>query len=164
MPRPARSRPCLQARQHAERVPDRLPRRERCRCQPKGGVRPTHLGDVETAVDEGPLCGGAAVVEDRLANQLDLDAGFESLDRPDQHVVGVGVCRRARVRRDLVLVFVLPHRQRVSYQNPAGRGLPGGCQDVGARLVATRRRVVYPERSEPKVPGTAVQQSSEDAG
>ena len=43
-----------------------------------------------------------AVVEHRLADQLDLDLAVDALGRPDQHVVGVVVGRRPGVRRDRV--------------------------------------------------------------
>ena len=48
--------------------------------------------------------GRAAVVEDRLADELDLDAPVEALDGAHEQVVGVVVGGRAGVRRDLVLV------------------------------------------------------------
>ena len=43
-----------------------------------------------------------AVVERRLADQLDLDRALQALDRAHQHVVGVVVGRRPGVRRDRV--------------------------------------------------------------
>ena len=64
-------------------------------------------------VDERPLRRLATVVEDGLADELDLDPAVEALDRAHEHVVGVVVGRRPRVRRDLVLVVVRAHRQRV---------------------------------------------------
>ena len=73
------------------------------------GVQPDRLsgpggvGDVAVAVDQRPLARRAAVVEHRLADQLDLDAAVEAFDRAHEHVVGVVVGRRPRVRRDLVL-------------------------------------------------------------
>ncbi len=39
----------------------------------------------------------AAVVEDRLADDLDLNAALDALDHAHQHVVGVVVGRRPRV-------------------------------------------------------------------
>ncbi len=66
--------------------------------------RSRRVGDVPTALDERPRRLLATVVEDGLADQLDLDVSFEALDRAHEHVVGVVVRRRARVRRDLVLV------------------------------------------------------------
>ena len=61
------------------------------------------------AVDERPRRLLATVVEDRLADELDLDRALEAFDRAHEHVVGVVVGRRTRVRRDLVLVVPRPH-------------------------------------------------------
>ena len=84
--------------------------------------------------------GVAAVVERRLADELDLDLAVDALDGAHQHVVAVVVGRRPRVRRDRVLVLARPHRQRVAHDDPAGRRLPGRHEHVGARLVAARGR------------------------
>ena len=86
--------------------------------------------------------GDAAVVEDGLADELDLDAAVDALDRPDEHVVGVVVGGRPRVRRDRVLVVPRPDRERVADDDPARRGLPRRHEDVRARLVRTGRRMV----------------------
>ena len=82
--------------------------------------------------------GVAAVVERRLADELDLDVALEALDRAHEHVLGVVVGRRPRVRRDLVLVVARAHRQRVADDDPAGRRLPGRHEHVRARLVRAR--------------------------
>ena len=58
------------------------------------------VGDVPIAVDERPRRRLAPVVEDGLADELDLDVSLEALDGADEHVVGVVVGRRPRVRRD----------------------------------------------------------------
>ena len=63
------------------------------------------VGRVAAAVDERPLRRRAAVVEGRLADELDLDLALDALDRPHEHVVAVVVGRRPRVRRDRVLVL-----------------------------------------------------------
>ena len=59
------------------------------------------VGSVPAVVDEGPCRGLTAVVEHRLADELDLDATLETLDGADEHMVCVVVGRRPRVRRDL---------------------------------------------------------------
>ena len=59
-------------------------------------------------VDRGPGGGDPAVVERRLADELDLHRSVEALDRADQHVVGVVVGRGAGVRRDRVLALPGP--------------------------------------------------------
>ncbi len=61
------------------------------------------VGLVPVAVRERPLRRRAAVVEDGLADELDLDRALDALDRAHEHVVAVVVGRRPRVRRDLVL-------------------------------------------------------------
>ena len=78
----------------------------------------------------------AAVVEHGLADELDLDVSVEALDGADEHVVGVVVGRRARVRRDLVLVVPRSHRQRSTNDDPPARRLPGRLEDIRPRLVA----------------------------
>jgi hypothetical protein len=65
------------------------------------------------------------------------------------------------VRCDLVLVIPGADRQRVADENPAGRRLPRRGQDVRARLVEPRRRVVDPEGPEPKASGLPVEQATE---
>ncbi len=67
------------------------------------------------------------------------------------------------MRCDLVLVIPRADRQRVADENPAGRRLPRRGQDVRARLVDPRRRVVDPEGPEPKASGLTVEQAAEYA-
>ena len=78
-------------------------------------------------------------------------------------MVGVVVCGRSGVRCDRVLVIPGSDRQRVAYQNPAGRRFPGGDQDVRPWLVDARCRMVDPEGSEAKAAGLPVEQTTEDA-
>ena len=115
------------------------------------------------AADQRPLGGRPAVVERGLADELDLDLPVDALDRADEHVVGVVVGRRSRVRGDLVLVIARPDGQRVADDEPAARRLPRRHEHVRPRLVRTRRRVVDAERPEPEEPGLAVEQAAEDA-
>ena len=67
--------------------------------------------------------GVPSVVEHRLADQLDLHRALEALDRAHQHVVGVVVGRRARVRGlDRVLASCHgPMVSAVAHDDPAGR-------------------------------------------
>ena len=106
------------------------------------------VGCVAAAVDHRPLRRRPAVVEGRLADELDLDAALEALDRADEHVIGVVVRRRPCVRGDRVLVLARAHRQRVADDDPAVRRLPGRLEDVRPRHVGARGRVVDPERRE----------------
>ena len=121
------------------------------------------VGGVPVVADKRPRRRLAAVVERRLADELELDLAVDALDRPHQHVVAVVVGRRPRVRRDRVLVLARPHRQRVAHHDPAGRRLPVRHEHVGSRLVAARGGVVDAERPEPEEPGLAVEQAAEDA-
>ncbi len=122
------------------------------------------VGHVPAPVDERPLGRRATVVEDRLADELDLDGALGALDRANEHVVAVVVGGRPSVRRDLVLVVARPHRQRVANHDPASRRLPRRHQHVRACLVRTRGGMVDPERRQPEEAGLAVQQAAEDAG
>ena len=112
---------------HVGLQPDRLP----------GAAR---VGRVAVRADQRPLGRHAAVVEDGLADQLDLDPAVEAQDRAHEHVVAVVVGRRPGVGGDLVLAVPRAHREGVAHQDPAGRRLPGRQQGVGPRLVHDGRR------------------------
>ena len=138
------------------------PQRE-IRAQTDRLLRAIRVGCMAAAVDRGPFRRHAAVVEVRLADELDLDPAFEAEDRSHEQMVGVGVGGRPGVRCDLVLVIPGADRQRVADENPAGRRLPRRDQDVRARFVDPRRRVVDPEGPEPKASGLPVEQAAEHA-
>ena len=110
-----------------------------------------------------PVGEDAAVVEPGLAHELDLDAALDAFDRPHEHVVGVLVGRRARVRRDRVLAATRSHRQRVVNRRPPGRRLPGGDERVGPGLVVPAARHVDPERAEPERARATIEQRPEHA-
>ncbi len=103
-------------------------------------ARPAGVGRVAVALDQRPLGRRASVVEDRLADEVDLDLALEALDGAHQQVLGVVVGRRAGVGRDEVLRVAGAHRQRVAHDHPPRGGLPGRDHHVGARLVGARRR------------------------
>ena len=105
-----------------------------------------------------------AVVEGGLADELDLDSAVQALHRPHEHVVGVVVGRRPRVRRHRVLVIPGTERERVSDDGPARRRLPGRLEDVRPRQVGPCRRVGDPERAEAEEARFAVEEAAEDAG
>ena len=115
------------------------------------------------AVDCGPLRRHAAVVEGRLADEFDLDLPFEAKDRSHEHMVGVVVGGRPRMRCDLVLVIPGADCQSVTDKNPARRRFPRRHQDVRARLVDPRCRVVNAEGPEAKTSGFPVKQAAEHA-
>ncbi len=123
----------------------------------------TRVCDVVVAVDERPLGGNAPVVEDGLADQLELDLALEALDGPHEHVLGVVVRWRPRMRRDLVDVVGRAHRQRIAHHDPPGGCLPRGHQDVRSRLVDALRRMVDPVRTEPERTALAVEKAPEHA-
>ncbi len=125
--------------------------------------RAVRVRRVAVVADERPLRGRAPVVEGGLAEDLDLDATLDTPDGAHEHVVAVVVGRGPRVRRDLVVARVRPHRQRVPHLDPALRRLPGRDEDVRARLVLTGGRMVDPVRRDPEEPGLSVEQAAEDA-
>ena len=142
-PRPttARSRrrsPCVQhvAGAHAVALDARAPCRSAAGSSAPAPVASAAWRSSPTSVHS---AGVAAVVEDRLADELDLDAALDALDGAHEHVVGVVVGRRARVRRDRVLAAPRAHRQRVAHDDPAARRLPRRDERVRARLVARAR-------------------------
>jgi hypothetical protein len=126
---------------------------------PRGG----RVGCVTPTVDERPGRRHAPVLERGLADELQLDPPLKALDRAHEHVVGVVVGRRTRVRRDRVLAVHRPHRQRVADDKPARRRLPRRHEDVRSRLVDPGRRMVDPERGEPERAGLAIEDASKDA-
>ena len=132
--------------------------------QPDGEARSACVSHVPVPVDERPLRRRAAVVEDRLAYELDLDGALGTLNRANQHVVAVVVGRRPGVRRDLVLVAARPHRQRIANDDPASGRFPRRHQHVRVRLIGPRGGMVDPERREAEEAGLAVEQAAEDAG
>ena len=69
-------------------------------------------------VGDRPLGRNAAVVERRLAHEVDLDAAVDAAGRAHEHVLGVLVGRRPRMRRDRVLAAARSHRQRVAHDHP----------------------------------------------
>jgi hypothetical protein len=103
--------------------------------QPDRDVARGRVGGVPPIVGHRPRNLVASVVGDRLADQLHLDPAVEALDRPHQHVLGVVVGRRTRVRGDGILALPWTHRERVADHDPAVRRPPGGDQDVRPRLV-----------------------------
>ena len=126
-------------------------------------TRSGRVGRVAAPVDERPRRRRAAVVERRLADELDLDAALEAFDRSNEHVVGVVVGRRPRVRRDRVLVIAGPmvSASRTTTQ-PDGVFHVVTSTFVPGSYVA-RRRMVDPERREAEEPGLPVEQAAEDA-
>ena len=111
-------------------------RSDRSRMRLPGAAR---VGGVPVPVDERPLRRLPAVVEDGLAHQLDLDLPVDAVHRANEHVVGVVVRGRPRVRCDRVHAAVRSHRERVSDLDPARRRLPGRDEDVRPGLVARAR-------------------------
>ena len=162
-PRRARRTPCHPPRA-ACRARTRLPSMPRRKSVWSRIVCPRRrVGSVTAAVDQRPsrLC--TAVIESGLANQLDLDAAIEALERAHQHVVGVVVGRRPRVRCDLVLVLERAHRQGRADENPARGGPPGRLDDVRTRLIRACSGVRDAERREVEDTGASIEQAAEHA-
>ena len=104
------------------------------------------------------FAGFAAVVESRLADQLDLDRALEALDGAHQHVLGVIVGRWPGVRRHQIRPLPRAHGQRVVDEQPATRRVPGRRHHVRARHIGTRGGHVDAVRAEPEGPCPAVQE------
>ncbi len=140
----------LQPQRHVRSETDRL-------------TRAARVGDVAVVADERPVGGRAAVVEDGLADELDLHAPVDARDGAHEHVLGVVVGGRARVRRDRVLARARADHERVVHDDPAARGVPGGLEQVRAGRVAAARRDVDAERGQAEVARLAVEQRAEHA-
>ena len=131
--------------------------------QPEREAGADRVGLVPVVAHERPPRRSAAVVEHGLADQVDVDAALDALDGAHQHVVGVVVEGRARVRRDRVLASPRPERQRIPDDDPSRRHLPGGDQHVRARLVRAGGGHVGGERPDPEVTRLPVEQRAEHA-
>ena len=153
------ARPCVQHVPGAHRAaldPD-----EHVGAEPEGLTGAGRVGGVTVPSTQRPGGRHPAVVERRLADQLDLDRALEALDRAHQHVVGVVVGRRPGVRRDRVRALPGPHRQGVVDQHPATRGVPRRRHHVGAGHVGAGGRHVDAVRAEPERAGATVEQVAE---
>ena len=126
-------------------------------------VGTSRIGHMTAAVNQCPLGFGASVVEGGLADEFNLDAAFEALDRAHQHMVAVVVGRRPGVGSDRVLAIGRAHRQRVTDDDPAPRGPPGGHEHVRPGFVVARGRMRDSERPEPKGARLPIEQAAEHA-
>ncbi len=115
------------------------------RAQADRDARPGAVGRVPVVLLHRPLRRCPPVVERRLAHELDLDVAVEALDRAHEQVIGVVVCGRPGVRRDLVLVVPrVPwsgHREPRSSRTASSTSSPArssparrfGSSDAGSR-------------------------------
>ena len=111
-----------------------------------------------------PVRVAAAVVEDRVALELDLDAAVDAADRPQQDVIGVVVGGRAAVRaRALVGVVPRADQQDVADDHPAAVRPPRRLEDHRARQVAAGGGDHRVGGAEPERPGVTVQDRAEHA-
>ncbi len=134
-PTRARRRRALPTRARGAREPSSPRSRARDPTGDAGLPREARVSGMATAFNEGPLRGHAAVVESRLADELDLDMTVEAFDGAHEHVIRVVVRRRSSMGRDRVLPLRRPHRERIANLDPSRRRLPGRHEDVGSRLV-----------------------------
>ncbi len=130
--------------------------------QPDRHPRSARVGGVSAQLR--PLGGCAPVIEVRLAEQLHVDRALHAEHRSHEHVMSVLVGGRARMRGDLVLVQSGTDRQGIAHHRPPRRRVPGGVEDVAARLVDPVARHVDPEGAEAERARYAVEQRPEDAG
>ncbi len=130
--------------------------------------RPPGAGCIERLRVTGhrrPRAGDAPVIEQRLADQLDLDRPVDALDRAHQRVVGVVVGRWACVRGGRAHLALAPvsDDQRVADHRPAGGCLPRRLEHVRARVVAAACGHAHPGGAEPEAAGATVENRREDA-
>ena len=115
--------------------------------------------------DDRPFGRDPPVVEDRFAGQFDLDLALQAQRGAHEHVVGVFVGRRARVRRHRIDAPARAERERVAHDHPAGRRLPRRQQRCSSRA---RRRAptgtLMPNGPKPEGARLAVEQRAEHAG
>ncbi|CKP30087.1 Uncharacterised protein [Mycobacterium tuberculosis] len=107
----------------------------------------------------------AVIVERRLAAHHQFNGAADAAHRAQQDVLGVPVHRGAAVGpRSPFDIVPFTHHQRVSHDQPAGMGLPGGLHDQAARKVASRRRHRNTVGAQTKMAGAAVQDRAEHTG
>ena len=140
----------LDADLHVSSEPDRL-------------AGPGRIGRMTVTVDQRPLRRRTPVVEDGLADQLDIDIALQTHDGAHQHVIAVIVSGRPGVRGDLVLATARTDGQRVTNQYPTHRRVPRRDESVRTRFVDSRRRHVDPEGAQPEATGLAVKERAEHA-
>ena len=111
-----------------------------------------------------PAGGRPAVVERRLAVEVDLDLAVHAAHDAQQHVVGVVVRGRPAVGvRPLLLVMPRADQQHVADDDPAAGRVPARLQDHRARQVAPRGRHLDAVGADPEHAGIAVQDRPEHA-
>ena len=133
------------------------------RAEPDREVGTFRIGGVEGPIQQGPVGRCPAVVEDRLADQFHLDPAVDALGRAHQHVTGIVVRRRARVRGDRVGPERRPHDQGIADDDPTRRRFPRGLEHVRARFVAVGARDVDAERAKAKRARPTIEQTREHA-
>ena len=122
------------------------------------------IGHPIVALEERPRCRCPAVVEDRLAGQLDLDLALDALHGADEHMVGAVVGRRSGVRCHAILADTRPHGERVAHHHPSTARVPRRDERIGSRFIGARVRDGHAEGSQPEAAGLAVEQGGEHAG
>ncbi len=130
------------------------------RCHLVGRVHHAHA--LLAGLHDAPARRGGAVVEHRLADDLDLHLALDAFDDAHHQVVGVVVGGRARVARAVLVVVPRADRERLHHAQPALRGHPGRLDDVRARYVAPPRRHVDAVRADPPAARAAVEHRAED--
>jgi hypothetical protein len=131
--------------------------------EPDADIAAGGIGGSEPIVGQPPLGGDAAVVEHRLAHELDLDRTVHALHDPDERMVGVLVGRRAGVGRDRVDPPAGTHGQRIAHDDPPARGVPRGHEHVRPGLVVPGARNREPVRAYAEAPRLPVEQAAEHA-
>ena len=104
--------------------------------QAKSLVAGDRIGHPVVALEQGPLWRCAAVVEDRIAGQLDLDLALDALHGADEHMVGAVVGRRSGVRRHAILAGARPHGERVAHHHPPAARVPRRDERIGSRFIS----------------------------
>jgi hypothetical protein len=131
--------------------------------QPDGLPVAGRVGRVTVAALQGPGGRRLAVAERRGADEVQFHVAVDTLDRPQQDVVGVLIGGRPPVWGHRVIRGPGADGQRVAHHQPARRR-PVRCHHhVRARLVDAGRGVVDAVRPHAEVARLAVEQRAEDA-
>ena len=139
--------------------PDSQIRRQLDGRRPIGRVRRAPAG-----LYDAPPRRSRAVIEHRLAHDLDLHLALDALDYAHEQMVGVEVGRRARVTGGVgARVVPRPDRQRILHDDPARWGHPRRLEHHRPRHVAHRQRHHDPVGADPEASGASVEQRPEHA-
>ena len=161
-PNPVRRTPFRRHAGHGGLAPVRLDAEQHVGVQAECLISTGRAGSMTIGAHR-PLAGDAAILERRLANQVDLDHAADTSGGPHEHVVGILVGRWPGVRGDGVGAAARADRQRVAHDHPARGRPPRRDECVRPRLIDPVTGHVDPVWGKPEPARAPVEQRAEHA-